>query len=445
MSTDIGGMNTHIPDVPIFLLDNGAWAYLANDTWYLGSGSRSLGARVKQFVGFEKSDVDIALDTMPVAAGIVCDPSTDAPLVFQDGVTWLNDYRGLRLTADEGDWSSIREVLLHICGNDEDALEYALDWLAAPLQSLSAGTGSVKNKSALIFHGVQGTGKGFTFGGDGFLSCIYGRHHVLEIGKENLKDTFDHSKMQRALLLVANELSASSHRDSQTLDQLKRMVTEPIMNIRQMQRASREVTSHFNTVFLSNHDDPIRLEESDRRYSVFHQIERLPQAIIDELVNERDNGWPSAACFLAHLLSREIDRDLSIPYANEARRRLLDSSIPMHVQFADLLRELGVSSMVNDWEAEISKRGRHTSFVHDGSYVFVPTETLMEVYLYWCRQVNIRYPVKLQLLVSTVLNANEGSARCQKVVDSRRRRGIERLPWGAYVHVSDSQQPMEFN
>src|SRR5690606_19906329 len=89
-------------------------------------------------------------------------------LVFDPTMTCgpekINLYRGLAIEpipATEADVAPMLDLLYHLCGRcqgDEagiDAvMQWVLRWLALPLQQPGA-----KPRSALVFHGPQGTGK----------------------------------------------------------------------------------------------------------------------------------------------------------------------------------------------------------------------------------------------------------------------------------------------
>tara|TARA_B100000131_G_scaffold149867_1_gene145412 strand:+ start:1753 stop:3366 length:1614 start_codon:yes stop_codon:yes gene_type:complete len=409
-----------------YQLDNSKYAYLTDECqWFEGKGNQSLCARLR-LSGLGNYDAKKQAGLLQPAADFVFDTTTTDPVVERGGNTWLNHFRGLPLEAEDGDWSVIRQALTHLCAGDEGGLDYLLDWLAYPLQSLYRNEGGQKCLSAIIFHGVQGTGKGLIFGGRGLIRALYGYNHVVEVGKDTFSDQFAHQKLERSLFVVANEIASSSKRDAAILDKLKLWVTEPVLSLRKHYQGADEFESVFNMVFFSNHDDPLRLDPSDRRYSVFRQQDKLSEEQIAAIVQERNAGWPGASGFLHHLLQRDIQRDLAVPYENDARQRLLECSTPKHEEFARLIGELGLSSMCSDWEAEADRKGRTGPFYD--SEGFIPTEILVEVFGFWCRQLNIRWPVQDYKLVNAVIDANPGAGRAQKWMKNNRRRGVTGLP-----------------
>jgi hypothetical protein len=54
------------------------------------------------------------------------------------------------------------------------------------------------------------------------------------------------------------------------MNKLKPMITEPWVTIREMYKPVYEQKNRFNFLFLTNHPDPIVIDESDRRYCVLH-------------------------------------------------------------------------------------------------------------------------------------------------------------------------------
>ena len=303
-----------------------------------------------------------------------------------------------------------------------------MDWIAKPLQSLYTGKGAYRNKSALIFYGEQGSGKGMFWGPDGMMRAIYGRM-MTEILQTQMDDSFDHKSMTNVLLLVANEVACSGYRDSKTLNRLKAWITEPTIQVRRMRRTAEEMPIWFNMVFMSNDDTPIRLEPGDRRYSVFRQEKKLDPSFITELVRERNHGWPGAAHFLNSLLARGVTADLAVPMENTARMTLLDASKPSQITFAELIAEFGLNAVMKDWIEAVGEK-RAGPFT-DAVTGFVSGEHLMEVYRFWCRQTGINYPVRMTTLYRAIELVIPDMKKGQGRLGDRRVRGLLNIPMGS--------------
>ena len=416
-----------------YQLDNGKFAYMSAGHWYEATGRPALIARLRN-AGYDDEDAKGIAGSLPPAREVVFNPNSTQPVVIDKGNVWLNQFRGLHLKPEAGDYSKYIWLMHWLVGEDPDALEYVLDWLALPLQSLYKGTGAHRNKTALIFHGVQGSGKGFFWGTDGMMRAIYG-NMMIEIMQSQMEDKFEPRTLASALMVVANEVACSGYRDAKTLNKLKAWITEPSIHVRRMQRAAEGLPIWFNMVLLSNDSMPIRLEPGDRRYSVFYQDAKLDPGVITTLVEERNAGWPGAKSFLKFLLDRKVDQDMATPYVNPARKELLDQSKPSEIQFAEVLQELGVSVVMKDWEAALGDK-RQGPFT-DASAGFMSSSHLYEVYKFWCQQHGISYPVRWPQLQNALLKTINGSRKHSSFsIGGTRRRGLVGLPIGGKKNLA---------
>jgi len=416
-----------------YRLDNGKFAYLSGDIWYSAVGRQTLTARLRS-AGYDADESQGMAQSLPPARDIVFDPNSTQPVVLARGNVWLNQFRGLPLEPKAGDYSKYVWLLHRLCNENEDAYEYALDWIAKPLQSLYTGRGAHRNLTALIFHGAQGSGKGFFWGPNGMMKAIYGKMQT-EVMQEQLEDKFAPSSLTQSLLISANEVACSGYRDSKTLNKLKAWITEPTIQVRRMNRAGEEFPIWFNMVLLSNDDMPIRLEPTDRRYSVFCQDKKLEPKMIGALVEEKNNGWPGASAFLYHLLERKVERDLAVPFHNIDRDWLLDASKPSEQQFAEALGEFGLESLMRDWVEAVGDK-RKGPFT-DAKAGFMGSAHLHEVYEFWCRQHGIHYPVRWPQLKNAILKYIPGTKPHGGFpIAGTKKRGIVRLPMGGQKNLT---------
>jgi len=416
-----------------YQLDSGRYAYLAGGHWFDGSGRTSLVSRLRNS-GYDIEEAQGMAQALPPARDIVFNPNSTQPVVVERGNTWLNQFRGLPLEAEPGNCTPYTWLLHWLCGEDSESLEYCLDWIAQPLQSLYRGKGARRNKTALIFHGVQGTGKGLFWGTDGMMKAIYGRM-MIEIMQSQMEDKFEPGSLASALLVVANEVACSGYRDAKTLNRLKAWITEPTIQVRRMHKAADGVPIWFNMVMLSNDVLPIRLEPGDRRYNVFHQDSKLDPGVISTMITERNHGWPGARHFLHMLLDRTIERDLAAPFNNPDRALLLDQSKPSEIQFAEAIMDIGLTAIMKDWEAALGEK-RHGPFT-DARSGFMSSSHLHEVYKFWCNQHGISYPVRWPQLRGAIFKTIKGTeAHTSFPMGGSRRRGVTGLPMGGKKNLA---------
>ena len=422
-----------------YQLDSGDCAYMAGEKWYITKGKTPLLARLRAS-GYTDEEAKAIYTVLPPARDLVFDPRSTEPVLLDNCNTYLNQFRGLGIKRRTGDCNLYKELLHWLCGSHDGSFEHAMDWLAKPLQHLVGGKGAYRNKTALVFYGGQGSGKGMMFGPDGVMKSIYGPM-MTEISQAQLEDRFDTRSLGQVLFLTANEVACSGYRDQKTLNRLKAWITEPTIQVRRMHRSAEETRIWFNMVFMSNDDMPIRLEASDRRYSIFNQESRLPPKMVTALVAERNAGWPKAAHLLDELLDRTISADLSIPYVNKAREYLLESSKPSQMIFAELVAEFGIKAVANDWVDEMERRGRTAKWI-DELVGFVSTETLVEIYKFWCTQFGFKHPVRAPQVLAAIEKSIKGvKVGARGYVGRKRFRGVSGLPVGDPRDASKLPKP----
>jgi len=414
-----------------YRLDSGHFAYVRGGIWFTGSGRESLMARLRES-GYDYDEAKAMVSALPAARDVVFDPSTTEAVALKHSNLYLNQFRGLPLTPEAGGCELYTWLLHWLCNEDSDAYEYTMDWIANPLQHLYKGKGACRNKTAVVFYGEQGTGKGLFWGPDGMMRAIYGRM-MTEILQGQMEDKFDAKAFASVLLLVANEVACSGYRDAKSLNRLKAWVTEPTIQVRRMRTAAEEIPVWFNMVLMSNDDMPIKLEPGDRRYSVFRQDKKLPPKLVGNIIAERNKGWPGAKYFLHSLLGRKIERDLAVPFENSSRHILLEASKPSQVAFAQYLCEVGLQTIIADWEEALGekRKGPFTKVNDDGSG-FISKAHLHEAYQMFCKQHGIRHPVRVHSLVNAIRKEMPNAKEIHGRMGDHRVRGITGLPMGTY-------------
>tara|TARA_R110000824_G_scaffold123407_7_gene281218 strand:+ start:1401 stop:3743 length:2343 start_codon:yes stop_codon:yes gene_type:complete len=426
-----------------YVMDNGTYSYNLNDTWYVCKRQSAIKARVIES-GMAPEEAAATVSMLPPAADIVFDPSDANPVVFRDGNTYLNTWKGLPIAPSEGKWDLIHELLFRLCGRSQVTVDYVLDWLAHPFQALKRGKVG-RCRTALIFYGSQGTGKGFFF--DQLMRHLYGQYHTI-LNHRNLEDKFDPAKISSSLFVVANEVADSTMRDAKTLNILKAWITDSNVSVRRMNQAAMDSPIHFNMVMTSNHAHPIRLEPTDRRYTLIRCDEILyrDKEFMKRLVLERDSGWPTAAHFMHSLRERSILNDVGVPLDTKWREDLLEAGRPSQEAFAIAMCEVGFNSIAEDWRCEMDRRGRNGPFwrVKDG---FAPSSTLSEVYSYWCGQQGVRHPVRAHELIEAVQRECEERGieliPKQRQIGNRKMRGFLGLPMFEPDSYKTTQQRAE--
>lgn len=222
-------------------------------------------------------------------------------LVFEPGVDVpegkINLFQGVKLrpvpcTAEEV--APMIRLLRHLCaasvlvgeaegdeaadgGHADDVeavMHWVLCWMAYPHQHLGA-----KMRTALIFHGSQGTGKNLFF--DAWRDTFGDLGKT--VGQTELEEKYNAGWLSRTLAIVGDEVVSKSEL-YHNKNRLKMIVTqEHRFPIRAMHCDVRYETNHANVVFTSNEDMPLALEDRDRRYLVVYTPLEADTALYDEV------------------------------------------------------------------------------------------------------------------------------------------------------------------
>jgi len=272
---------------------------------------------------------------MVMSDQIVFDPTMRLP------DNCINTFDGLPLTPivkeDIGDKCyGIHELLRSMCESDH-AFNYALRWLALPLQK----TGT-KLASAILFHGeIQGAGKSLFF--DNIMRKLYGKYSAT-LGQHQLESQYSDWKVGN-LYSVFEEIFSSSGK-YQNMGIVKNQVTGKTHRIEKKFVSGWEEANYSNCVFLSNEMQPLPIEPNDRRFLVCWPNHKLDPEILAYAKREMESEECIRAWY-AFLLNISMDwveyqtnedgtttqikhtfHANSVPPMTKAKERLIEYGLP---------------------------------------------------------------------------------------------------------------------
>lgn len=208
------------------------------------------------------------------------------------------------------------ELLGYLCSgeqNSHDLTKWVLRWLAYPIQHPGA-----KMRTALIFHGPQGTGKNLFFES---IMGIYGEYGRI-VGQAEIEDKFN-DWASRKLFLIADEVVARQEL-YHVKNKLKSFVTGEWIRINPKNVAAHDERNHCNVVYLSNEIQPLPLEADDRRHFVIWTPPKLSESFYQQIRDELDNGGIAALHqYLLDLDLGDFDEHTKPP-ETQAKRDLMD-------------------------------------------------------------------------------------------------------------------------
>ena len=225
---------------------------------------------------------------------------------------------------DEVDESIIKPYLDHIkeviASDREEIYEYILNWFSYIVQHPAK-----KTAVALIITGSEGTGKG-TF--TDVLSNVLGPYANSNLTDISLITGKFNSSLEDKKLIVCNEMSDSDSSSKYfNSDSLKSVITDTRATINAKNMKARERENVVNLIIVSNHCDPVKITNKDRRYLVLETSEKY--------INNLDHFAALQECFTNefydHLYNFFRLRDISkynprnIP-ATEEKQELVNNS-----------------------------------------------------------------------------------------------------------------------
>lgn len=160
---------------------------------------------------------------------------------------------------------TIKKVIMHAVGNDDESFSYFINWLAAIIQRRT------KTGTAWILHGTQGTGKGLLF--HNILTPLVGREYATSTGLYAFEKEFN-GFMEQTVFLLVDEAEISSLRSpEEVMAKLKLSITEQELPIRKMRTDPYSARNYTNILIASNKHDPAQIDDNDRRFSVARRQE----------------------------------------------------------------------------------------------------------------------------------------------------------------------------
>lgn len=295
-----------------------------------------------------------------------------------------NLWGGWPTTPKQGRCDVLIELLEYLCSEEENrrtVFDWVIKWIAYPIQHPGA-----KMRTALVFHGPQGTGKNLFFEA---VMAIYGEYGRI-VDQAAIEDKFN-DWASRKLLMIADEVVARQEL-YHVKNKLKSFVTGEWIRINPKNVAAHDEKNHVNLVFLSNESQPLVLEKDDRRYTVIHTPEKLTAEFYQQVRDELNAGGIAALHhYLLNLDLGDFDEHTKPPMTR-AKEDLIEVSLD------------SVQRFVQEWvNGEIFIGTDKDNGV---SLPFVPClgSHLYRSYKRWCEFCGERSPRSLPQFIGTIKN-----------------------------------------
>ena len=286
-----------------------------------------------------------------------------------------NLFGGWPTMPKKGRCDLLLELLDYLCSEEikhNEVYDWVLKWIAYPIQHPGA-----KMKTALVFHGRQGTGKNLFFES---VMEIYGEYGRV-IDQDALEDKFN-DWASRKLYMIADEVVARAEL-YHAKNKLKGIITGTNIRINPKNVSAHDEVNHVNLVFLANEYMPLVIDPDDRRYTVIHTPEKLSKEFYEQVVGEINAGGIAALHY--YLLNLDLGdfSEHSKPPMTQAKKDLIEVSLD------------SVQRFVQEWhQGEI----KHATFMPClGSHLYI-------TYKRWCEFSGERSPRSQSQFIGTIRN-----------------------------------------
>jgi len=238
----------------------------------------------------------------------------------------LNTWQGWPMKPKAGKCTIMLELIENLCSKETNGVEvfdWLINWMAYPLQNPGA-----KMASAVVMHGPQGTGKTTVFKA---ICQIYGQYGLV-VDQDAIEDKFNSDWGENRLFILAEEI-VSRMEMWHVKNKLKNLVTGDTIRINPKGMIAYSQKNHLNIVYLSNENQPLPLENDDRRHLVVYTPPALSEMFFDELYEEIENGGVEA--FYHYLMARDLSgfHPKKRPPMTQAKKNLIGLSAASELRF----------------------------------------------------------------------------------------------------------------
>jgi len=280
---------------------------------------------------------------------ITNDPASE--LFFREketGVSFFNLFQNTYYLVEKPDkpkkWNVINDILWNLCEENPDYYNWVINWLAVLYQYPT-----YRFSTSIIFIGAKGSGKGmFTK----VMQKIFA-HCCYAANSKDLISNFNSQLFENKLLLIANEI-VDQNKKYQFSNDLKEMITEEKISVERKFTDRYEAKNYVKTIFFSNSNMPIVIEEGDRRYAVFKSRQLKMDYNTRNKFFEDDNFFTNQVeGFMYFLNNYMIDQEkvVSEPIMTPAKKSIVNvNTTDLKANILEIIEE-----NIMDWKKDIDK------------------------------------------------------------------------------------------
>lgn len=179
----------------------------------------------------------------------------------ENDITYLNLWQDPCIKPVKGD---VRPFLEHVeyLFPDESERQHLLDWMAFVIKNPGQ-----KILYALLIHSkIQGIGKSFL--GE-VMRSVLGYQNTNMLTTQMLSENYT-GWAKRSCFSIVEEIMVNNKME--IMNKIKPIITQPTINIREMQREAYEVINRVNMMLNTNYENALKVDDEDRRYLILSSI-----------------------------------------------------------------------------------------------------------------------------------------------------------------------------
>jgi hypothetical protein len=282
---------------------------------------------------------------------------------------------------------------------------------------------------AIVFHGAAGAGKGTVWD---VLVAIFGSANCTVLGQDDIESKFNAS-LRWKMLVNLNEVISSSNRSAETANRLKPWITDAMIRLEDKFLSKEDFANCANLLFNSNGDQPVIIDDDDRRYSVKKSMHALDKHVADRVYKDLHGPRTQLGGFFHHLLRRRHHFTVGKLLATEDRAKIQAAGATSDVKFLRAIAADGLDMVAGPWKDDVRYGQPSREASHGG---LVASEELQDIYQHYCKRNGLR-PRDGQKLLEGVEKYIPGA---RKLPNPRQIGGVKRRGFGGIpIHSRNDQ------
>ncbi len=247
----------------------------------------------------------------------------------------VNVWRPSKIKPVEGEPTAWLELFDFLTDSlPQSQKKWLMQWFAYPLQHLGAKV----HQAIFIYSHAEGIGKNLLV--DPFMRHIYGEENFSIIGGDALEEIYNAWITRKQFVFVDEVHVGNKNERVKSMNRLKRYVTDPHVNVREMYTPRHELKNCAQIYMSSQHSDGLVMSEKDRRFFVIEGPSKPQPASFYQAVEELYLSPEGYGQVLNHLLQVDLEgyNPRSHPPETKAKVQAVTHAMDGGGYYASLIR-----------------------------------------------------------------------------------------------------------